>query len=373
MKVIIKNISVSKVKDKYKLSGLIGKEELWFECKSGHELFCNIEPFICAAIIPAMFNNEDIDIESDIPVSELFLQNLDEIQNILTLWFSQLSKIKIHASNINEKTHDLSAGVASFFSGGVDGTYTFLKNINEITHLVFIEGIDIHLKNKLALKKAQEKNFEYLKSKNKEIVIVRSNIRYFFTDKGFTWNMAIAAGLSAVAHAFAFNKVYIAGSQSAQELMGDGSHPILDYLFSTEKTKIVHDGIDIKRIDKLLRISKDLSVLEMLRVCWHDEGYNCGKCEKCLRTMITLRLLGINTSTFPTLDSVQPIKSLRLQDQSQLLFLRENLELAENVGDEELYQVLLKVEKQYMARKALVNLDYAWFGGRCKRIFNKVF
>ena len=34
----------------------------------------------------------------------------------------------------------------SFFSGGVDSTYTFLKRQNELTHLVFIQGFDFFAK-----------------------------------------------------------------------------------------------------------------------------------------------------------------------------------------------------------------------------------
>ena len=52
----------------------------------------------------------------------------------------------------------------------------------------------------------------------------------------------------------------------------------------------IHDGAEARRCDKLRRLAESAPALKGLRVCWQDAGFNCGRCEKCLRTMIALHL-----------------------------------------------------------------------------------
>ena len=39
------------------------------------------------------------------------------------------------------------SGVGCFFSGGLDSLHTLFKNLDKITHLIFVHGIDIPLNN----------------------------------------------------------------------------------------------------------------------------------------------------------------------------------------------------------------------------------
>ncbi len=369
----IRDIRIQSANNISRLSAQIEDTEVWFECKSGHNLHENADVFIIAALLPAMQKSQDIYLDSNLHVSPQLLSNLDHIQEIFALWYSQLNKVQIHAKSY-EKNVPNQAGVGSFFSGGADGSYTFLAHENEITHLIFVEGVDIQLDNENLLEKVIHTNSNYVKQKNKEFVRIRSNIRKYITDFGISWVIGNGAGLSCIAHALAFNKIYFAGSHSALGLFPWGSHPLIDPLFSNEHIEIIHDGLAVKRTEKIKKISEDKDTLNILRVCWQDSGYNCGKCEKCLRTMLTLRLLDIKTETFPEVDIIQSLKSIHIYTDAQELFLQENLELALNKNDKQAIKVLKMIENKNKTKKALKILDETLLKGilgKLKTIFIK--
>jgi pyruvyl transferase EpsO len=110
------------------------------------------------------------------------------------------------------------------------------------------------------------------------------------------------AAMAAVAYALAPNhgKVYIASSNSYVDLHTWGSHPLLDPLWSTEAVQIVHDGGET-RMNKLRALVQYPEAVARLRVCWRNPGsFNCGHCEKCVRTMLALRALGVERcAAFP--------------------------------------------------------------------------
>jgi hypothetical protein len=74
-----------------------------------------------------------------------------------------------------------------------------------------------------------------------------------------------------------------------------GSHPLLDPLWSTETLEVVHDGTEAERTEKIAsRIARSKLALRTLRVCFEVENQpkNCGRCGKCLQTMMCLHVAG---------------------------------------------------------------------------------
>jgi hypothetical protein len=64
---------------------------------------------------------------------------------------------------------------------------------------------------------------------------------------------------------------------------------VLDPLWSTETLTVVHDGCEMGRIDKVRFMAESQLVLDTLRLC---PAYNCGRCIKCLPTIIDLLQAG---------------------------------------------------------------------------------
>lgn len=72
-----------------------------------------------------------------------------------------------------------------------------------------------------------------------------------------------------------------------------GSTPLTDVLFSTKNTNIINYGSEFNRVQKIVEVSKNPSLLNSLKVCAVSRSdENCSYCSKCYRTMINLELVG---------------------------------------------------------------------------------
>ena len=83
-----------------------------------------------------------------------------------------------------------------------------------------------------------------------------------------------------------------------------GLEPCAGRPLEHETTTFIHDGTEATRLKKVIsQIARSPLALEHLRVCFANEksAYNCGQCDKCLRTMINLYVAGVleQSSTFP--------------------------------------------------------------------------
>ncbi|HEY1207954.1 MAG TPA: hypothetical protein VGE85_01170 [Terracidiphilus sp.] len=247
-------------------------------------------------------------------VSPLLASNLETLRDIYAAW------IPGHRVPLNfELSSDEVAsagGVSLFFSGGVDSFYSLIKHRDKIDNLVLVHGFDIPLADTRTFDLAEVQAREVARLFAKRLIVVRTNMHFEQPSIPGGWGMYCGAALAAVAHALAPNhgKVYIASSYPYADLHPWGSHPLLDPLWSTEAVQIVYDGGET-RMDKLRVIIQYPEALSRLRVCWENPAnYNCGVCEKCVRTMLALRALGVDRcAAFP--DTLTP-KLVRRQEVS---------------------------------------------------------
>ena len=206
-------------------------------------------------------------------------------------------------------------GTGAFFSAGVDSFYTALKRAPELTHLVYVSGFDVldpasrRAQSALAGVRAAAADL------GKELIEVETNIRAI-TDPYETWHLAHGIGIAAVALLLQgqLERIYVPASFAYADLAPWGTHPLLDPLWGTEAIDLVHDGCELVRAEKVARIASHEVVLARLRVCNQQASkYNCGKCEKCVRTMMNLRLAGAlpRARTLPTTVTVQQVAGLR--------------------------------------------------------------
>jgi len=88
----------------------------------------------------------------------------------------------------------------------------------------------------------------------------------------------------------------------------EGSRWDLDPLWSSSATEIVHHGADRWRAEKLREIARHEVVRDHLRVCWENRARdaNCSRCEKCVRTMLTLAQAGV-LEEFRVFDRSRPL------------------------------------------------------------------
>jgi hypothetical protein len=314
------------------------------------------DPFIVSMLTPAMLAGECL--ESALPVSPRLLFGLHGNRDIFHTWFPELHRIEIHVPSQASPGVDRRAPrAAAFFSGGVDSFYTLLKYRGRetlpmpLSHIIYMRGVERRLDQARGMEESERRAREIAERAGVECVAGISNIRTQFP---LHWERYyFGSGLAAIALALAngFGYVCIPASYSLAYPQKCGSTPLTDERFSTERTQILHDGADLTRAEKVARIvdwDRDL-VLSYLRVCMENRGaaFNCGRCYKCVRTAVALKIVGAweDAKTFPDkrTDHWEPIVA---QDHPELT--EENLALAERLGtDAKLTAMLRRVARKH--------------------------
>ncbi len=276
--------------------------ELWFRFpESEHsQISSDLDPFVVAVLLLAMQNNEPIEVRGSLS-RKLFL-GLKEYQQIYHSWFPErFHIIEIQPEKLRDDRDEEIKAAGCAFSGGVDSFYTLLTLLDQsngeksgkLTHAIFMAGFDMPLHLTASIRDLTQSYAEMMISLGIHFVIGSTNVRRFVNS--VDWTNAHGQALVATALFFknTWKEFYIPSSYTGTTYPKWGSHPRLDPLLSTESLKMIHHGSQENRVSKLESISQAPESYERLRVCWiQDLGLkNCGKCEKCIRTMVALDIL----------------------------------------------------------------------------------
>ena len=131
------------------------------------------------------------------------------------------------------------------------------------------------------------------------MVPVYTNIQDLDKDWTFWQNEFEAAVLASVGHALhtRIASLSIGSSFDYTTLHPHGSHPLLDPNYGSSDLRVRHDGVWLTRLQKTALLAEWPLALQALHVCNRYETYrpgliNCGRCEKCLRTLTALLVMG---------------------------------------------------------------------------------
>jgi hypothetical protein len=294
-------------------------------------IFADASPFAASLLLPSMKLGENLVIRGS--VSTRLHAGMREIIRIVSGWDIGLKPIDVI---VDELVPDrIVPGVTGvFFSGGVDSFYTYLRHKNDrnpITHLALAKGYDID-RHDNRLWNATVHNIRQIANVERVALIeVESNVRSL-TDPILSWTYCHGGCLAAAAMCMrkGIGQMYIASSADAEHQALQGSHVAIDNLWSTEAVSFVHDGSEASRINKIdWLIANSQLALKYLRVCYRNTNgaYNCGKCEKCLRTMVSLYAAGVldRAETFPSRVDPRLLSELTIEGYADAVFHRENL------------------------------------------------
>ena len=321
--------------------------ELWYRFPRRTYDFLNCEnadPFLAALLAPAMCLGEPLRLDGK--VSPKLLRASSQIQDIYRCWKPTLKQVDVEVeidTGRGRSARTKPARNGLFFSLGVDSGYSLAKNLQEhpsdeesVTDLVTVLGFDVYLNERQRFVAMLENATRVGASLGKRILPVSTNLRDF-TDKIADWvELAHGAALASVGLALGerFEHLLIAASDTYADLVPHGSHPVLDPLWSTEMLAFSHDGCEADRLAKIRRIATVPELLATLRVCATGEStdaYNCGSCEKCLRTIIGLHIVGAlgGCATFPNEINIDSVRQLVLPHKAQRIFWQQ---LADALG-----------------------------------------
>ncbi len=219
---------------------------------------------------------------------------------------------------------DAPQATALLFSGGLDATYSLFSHMALDPRLIMILGTDMPLSNTRYLDLVKTEYSDFAERSGLTINFIRTNAfeilnrrrvdhlfwKYKERLEGDCWK-GIGYALGHIGQAAplsigGFDRLLIAAwanqmiAHAAKEFP-DASSPGVDEHIAWADLKVRHDGC-LNRHEKALAMKEFLSKYRTkLRVCWdqpleikNPHKLNCGRCEKCLRTIASLALAGID-------------------------------------------------------------------------------
>jgi len=352
------------------LAGRIDDFALWYRFPLSCHVRLSSEPFVAAGLLPAMLKGEPVQVAPGFPISTEFLENITELQRIFHCWNRLLKIVEVQCDTAPAQPGNEHVGC--FYSGGVDSSHTLIRNLQTITDMVLINGFDFMIEPEM-FDRITARNATIAHQLNKNLLPVKTNFYLFEQANRLQRTLSHGSCLASVALALGFGTFYVPSSHTYtyDELYPHGSHPLTDRLWSNGTTEIIHYGSGWHRSKKLEEITSFPAILENLVVCWINPDQNCGKCVKCLRTMTSLRLLGVSSPTLPPLTSAKQLRSMQIDGPSSLAFAKDNLEMALARGDREIQKELESLIRRYEIREAISNLDRAVFGSFLRRTYRR--
>jgi hypothetical protein len=302
------------------------KEILWFEFPESfaEKISRTAEPWLQALLPLAMRWGEPLEI--DAPVDEIWLRNAQETMRLWSRWYPKLKPVEIKTSGVRQR--DLNSGnrgLGLFFTAGVDSFYSLLfhdqsaaaANTKPVDHLIYVCGYDIPLAHETALQEKIKALDRVARRLNRKLIPVRTNLRETRLGE-LDWGAVMhgpALGTVGLLLESQLETVLISAGGDIDDATPWGSHPLSDPLMSTNELRFIRYQNKVNRFQKTEFIAKSQIALDHLHVCWIRKAHdNCGACEKCVRTMLMLEVIGVldKASCFPPGSIMEKVKSIQV-------------------------------------------------------------
>ena len=348
--------------------------EVFFETNAefGQDLIINPNSWLLACTLPAMRYGEER-ITLDAPISPEIKDGLINSMKCLIDWHGGKRKVIQIDAPLEEEVLflDKPARAGALFSGGIDALAMVRDN-----HLNFPMDHPRYIKDGILVYGVLEGENEYDPSFQNvvnaveamatdagiSLIQVHTNAYAHFRDldPDFSfWRFEYHGSfLAAIAHAFAPRLSYasIASTYDFANLEPWGSHPLLDPLYSTTNLSIRHENAALSRLEKTKLVGEWDVALKHLRVCnekesYSEGNYNCGKCEKCVRTMTAFLSLGLleQITTFKEKDVSKEklVDTCYLSDSYEENCYRELIEPLTQLGRQDLVDGIHQIIRRY--------------------------
>jgi hypothetical protein len=284
---------------------------LWFKVEEKYRQFVVVEradAFLVGLLYFAMQRGEDIRIHA--PVSEKLFYNLTTyLIPAIALANPRFSIIKVIPDSLESESINIQNAVGTGFSGGVDSFCTIVEHLTNalcpphyrLSHLTFF-NVGSHgdyggaTASELFNKRLQELK-EFPHEVGLKFVSVDSNIADILQ-----LNFAATHSLRSMAPVLLLQKLFRVYYYSSGYRMDDfriknaaadsSAYDILNMaMLATESTDLYSSGCQHTRVEKTAIIADYEPCWRFLNVCVLDKD-NCSSCFKCMRTLLTLDIIG---------------------------------------------------------------------------------
>lgn len=246
-------------------------------------------------------------------IDSRYLESLDRIRSVLQKWYPKLSfSTEIIARQVTSNSRSNTRSDEKYgllYTSGIDSLVSYLRHQDKKPNLFTVWG-----KGEATYSYNEKTAQELIKFSNKEGVklnFVKTNVEQVIDRRliherfGLDWweNLSHAIVLTgSCAPPTCFENIgtlFIASGSTRKFNHPWGSHPLIDNNICWSNTRIIHDGYEMTRQEKIRVVLKkhvtETGDYPVLRVCARLRiGANCGKCEKCCRSIVGLILDGID-------------------------------------------------------------------------------
>lgn len=278
-----------------------------------------IVPFLCNVLPIAWMLDAEIKVKA---VDKDFYESIPQFKNGYINMYPKIEfrggliadEIVENRFNTPEKSN------LAFFSGGVDAFNTLVNHIEEKPVLITLWGSDVFFNDTTGWNNVKQHIEKTAVKFDLEYYYIKSNFRKFLNERALTqlvaknakdsWWHGFQHGIGLIGHAaplvplLNIDIVYIGSTFTIREVgkVTCASDPTIDNFVKFASCKVIHDGYEFTRQDKIRNIitftAKQNEDIE-LRVCWKSSGgKNCCNCEKCYRTIMGVLAEGCDPNKF---------------------------------------------------------------------------
>ena len=320
------------------------------------------DPFVAAGIALAMERGGAVELGLGLPLSSMLASGLRLYQEAYAKWFPDLAPVPVLAAETVERSPG--TGVGCFFSGGVDSLYSYVRNASRVTHLVVVRGLDIPFSEVARWERTRAVVESFAAAQGKAVLVVETNAQEALRPARLENFGAI---LISTALGVGLRELIVPASYEYHDAFASGSHVTTDPLLSNDTTRVFHDGA-VPRVAKVAAIVAAGMDLADLRVCNCQTEYNCGRCEKCLRTLVSLSLLGAQSRALPGPLDLRLLREVEVWDFRKLRLWEENRDLAKARGRADIAAACDGILKRHARRARLRRWDERYLRGLVARV-----
>jgi hypothetical protein len=334
------------------------RQRFWYRFSTDLQpaLTGSCDPFVLPAVFIAMQRKASLVVHGQ--VSPSLLKNLAEFQSAWASWRPGVyTPVEVIADDEREVQLSPQRGVLAAFSGGLDSTFTVWRHSKglagrqnlKIQSGLMLHGFDIPLNQPESFDRAAHKARILLESLGIKLITLVTNLK----KSEINFNDAHPALLASCMMLFqgAFATGLIAGSNTYAFMnIPWGSNPITDRLFFSDSFATIHDGAAFSRLNKVKALAAWPDASQYLRVCVRgkERDENCCRCEKCVRTILIYRALGLGLPACFSRDVTnRQIVTLNMYNPRRFQFYDEIIDTARQNKVSGSWLTLLKLTYSY--------------------------
>jgi hypothetical protein len=348
-----------------------GAEHLWYDVSPdlATSVTASGNPWLAALLPFAVTLREPLRIS--LPVDPMLREGADALMGVWEGWYEgRYEPVPIEADLLPAAMPPARPRVASFFSGGIDSFHTVLRHLPDgdaalkvpIEELITVWGFDIPLASADVFERVTASVSSVAQVLGKRSVTVATNLRdsaWRATNWGAVGKGPALASIALLLEP-RYTTVLIPSSMAYSAGRIWGTHPLTDPLLSTTRLAIRNDGATQRRRLKTRTVVESDVAMQHLRVCWYGGSErNCGRCEKCLRTLTTLELIGRRDRAFtfpPGAWSLEALAAQRLRNDLERRYQSKLAEHAEAGGRPDIARAIRRAVRRYDLRVGAVRL-----------------